>query len=62
MRKKVFENLIFEFLTQFFENLTKKTVESEKNQTFEKDIKKVLPVQKLLLADVFFLKIKQKNT
>ena len=57
-------NLIFEFLTQFFENLTKKRLSPKKKQTFEKvifDAKKVLLGPKLLLGDIFLTKNQRKN-
>ena len=47
---------MFEFLTQFFENLTKKRLCPKKNQIFEKvgfDVKNGVLGRKLLLADIF---------
>ena len=49
----------------FFRKFDQKTLKSEKNQTCEKvtfDAKNVLLGRKLLLADVFWPKIEEKNT
>ena len=57
-----FLNKIFEFETQFFKNSTKKCIMPNKIKTFEKwfDYKTVLLGPKLLLADIFWPKIKVK--
>ena len=56
-------NKIFEFVTQVFENLTKKPMMPKKIKAFEKkfDAKNSLLGPKLLLADDFWPKIKVKT-